>query len=378
MLVDRLLAHSFCKDEALFRFFRQMVVILHLLSAKYMTRNTKIAILLTFVIIVVSSTFYFYQLFFASNFLVGKKQSGFLYIPVGAGFEQVKDSLEKNDLVHDFLPFAFVSKLMGYQDAVKPGAYEIQPNEANFSVIRRLKAGRQTPVKLTFNSFRTIHQLVNKLDQKLAFQGTELMEAINNPETLNKYGLDSANIISIFIPDTYEVYWTIKPEELVEKMGKAFNRFWTPDRIARAKALQLTPAQVMTLASIAQSETNKTDEMPRVAGVYLNRLAQDMPLQADPTVVFAVGDFEIKRVLSGHKQTDSPYNTYLYKGLPPGPIAIAIRPAIEAVLSPEKHDYLFFCAREDFSGYHNFTSDFDEHLKNARKYQAALNKAGIR
>lgn len=342
-----------------------------------LSRNTKIGILLTSTILFVSTTFYFYQVFFASNFLVGKEKAEYLYIPEGATFETVKDSLEARKLVHDFLPFAFVSKMLGYQKAVKPGAYLISPNEPNFGLIRRLKAGRQTPIKLTFNSFRTKQQLAQRLDQKLAFSDSELLSLLNNPATQSKYGLDSANIISLFIPDTYEVYWTISPEDLLEKMDKAFKRFWTDERLAKAKAMNLTPAQVMNIASITQSETNKVDEMPRVAGVYLNRLAQNMPLQADPTVVYAVGDFEIKRVLSGHKEKDSPYNTYKYNGLPPGPIAIAIRPAIDAVLNAEKHDYLFFCAREDFSGYHNFTNDFNQHLKNARTYQAALNKAGI-
>lgn len=342
-----------------------------------LTRNTKIGILLTFVILVISSTFYFYQVFFASNFLVGKEKSGWLYIPAGGNFESVKDSLEKNKLVHDFLPFAFVSKMLGYQEAVKPGAYEIQPNENNFSLIRRLRSGRQTPVKLTFTSFRTKTQLAERMDQKLAFSSAELLSEMANAAKDNRYGLDSANLISLFIPDSYEVYWTISPSGILEKMNKAYQRFWNGERLAAAAKTGFTPAQVMTIASIVQAETNKTDEMPRVAGVYLNRLKQNMPLQADPTVVYAVGDFSIKRVLSGHKEKDSPYNTYKYGGLPPGPISIAIRPAIEAVLHPEQHEFLFFCAREDFSGYHNFTKDFNVHLKNARIYQAALNKAGI-
>ena len=342
-----------------------------------LSRNTKIGILVTSTMVFVSSTFYFYQLFFASNFLVGKEKPGMLYIPVEANFEQVKDSLETNGLVHDLMAFAFVSRLMGYQEKVRPGAYQIEPNEANLSVLKRLKAGRQTPIRLTFNSIRTKRQLAQKMDAKLAFSAQELLAILNDKAQTEKFGLDTANIISIFIPDTYEVYWTILPGALMEKMHTAYKRFWNEDRVAKARRLNLTPAQVMTIASITQAETNKVDEMPRVAGVYLNRVALGMPLQADPTVVFAVGDFEIKRVLSGHKAVDSPYNTYKYTGLPPGPIAIATRQAVDAVLSKENHEFLFFCAREDFSGYHNFTKDFTEHLRNARIYQAALNKAGI-
>lgn len=342
-----------------------------------MSRNTRIGILITATVFVVSAVFYGFQLFFASNFLVGADKPQFLFIPKGADFKSVKDSLEKNRLVHDFMPFAFVSRAVGYRDKVKPGAYEIQPNEANWSVIRRLKSGQQTPIKLTFNTVRTKRQLAQRLDSKLEFSANDLLLKLNDKAETEKFGLDTANIISLFVPDTYEVYWTISTESLLEKMDKAYKRFWNEERLAKAKALNLSPAQVMTVASIVQAETNKVDEMPRVAGVYLNRLAQSMPLQADPTVVFAVGDFEIKRVLSGHKAKVSPYNTYMYNGLPPGPIAIASRQSIDAVLNKETHNYLFFCAREDFSGYHNFTHDFAAHLRNARIYQAALNKAGI-
>lgn len=212
---------------------------------------------------------------------------------------------------------------------------------------------------------------------KLSFSEQDLLAIINDKTETEKFGLDTANIISLFIPDTYEVYWTISPKDLMAKMDKAYKRFWNNNRLAKASKLNLTPAQVMTIASITQAETNKVDEMPRVAGVYLNRVLLGMPLQADPTVVYAVGNFEIKRVLSGHKAIDSPYNTYKYTGLPPGPIAIPTRQSIDAVLNKETHEFLFFCAREDFSGYHNFTKDFTEHLRNARIYQAALNKAGI-
>lgn len=309
--------------------------------------------------------------------MVGQEQPKMLFIPRNADFKSVKDSLEKNKLVHDFMPFAFVSRITGYRDQVKPGAYQISPNENNWSLIRRLKTGNQTPILLTFNAARTKKQLAERIANKVEFSENDLLEIINDPTKIQPYGLDTANIISLFIPNSYEVYWTISPQSLLEKMGKAYSKFWNEARLAQAKQINLKPEQVMTLASIVQAETNKVDEMPRVAGVYLNRLALDMLLQADPTVVFAVGDFEIKRVLSGHKAVNSPYNTYMYNGLPPGPIAIPSSKAISAVLNPEKHDFLFFCAREDFSGYHNFTKDFSDHLRNARTYQAALNKAGI-
>lgn len=342
-----------------------------------LSRNTRIGILLTTTIVFVSSIFYFYQLFFASNFLVGQDKKRILYIPYQADFKTVKDSLEKNKLVHDFMAFAFVSRLTGYREKVRPGAYEITPNEGNWSLLKRLKTGRQTPIKLTFNTIRTKEQLAERLSARLALSESDLLAEMEKTAKNPEWQTDSFNIISFFIPDTYEVYWTISAEDLLQKMKKAYDRFWNDSRMAKAAKLGISPKQAMILASIAQSETNKTDEMPRVAGVYLNRLKIDMPLQADPTVVFAVGDFEIKRVLSGHKNVDSPYNTYKYNGLPPGPIAIPSQQAVDAVLNAETHDFLFFCAKEDFSGYHRFTKDFTEHLKNARVYQAALNKAGI-
>ncbi len=341
-------------------------------------RNTKIGILLTAIIVVVCTSFYFYQVFFASNFRVGEKGAAFLYIPPGGGFSGVKDSLEKNRLVHDFLPFGFVARLTGYRDQVKPGAYAIEPNESNYSVLKRLRAGRQTPVRLTFTSYRTLDQLEARLDQRLAFSAGEFREALSESPVTARLGLDAANRISLFIPDTYEVYWTLSPGQLLEKMEKAYLRFWNEERKAKAAALGLAPSGVMNLASIIQNETNHYSEMPRIAGVYLNRLRINMPLQADPTVKFAVGDFELKRIRSAHYTVDSPYNTYRYAGLPPGPIAIPIPQAIDAVLTPEVHDYLFFCARPDGSGFHDFSRNFQEHVKLANAYRESLDKRNIR
>jgi UPF0755 protein len=205
-----------------------------------------------------------------------------------------------------------------------------------------------------------------------------LLEKMKNEEACAKYGFTSETIMCMFLPDTYFIYWNSSVEDFMDRMKTEYEKFWNDKRLAQAKVINMTPIQVGVMASIVQSETNKPDEMPRVAGVYVNRIATDMPLQADPTVKFAVGDFSLKRILTKHLMTPSPYNTYINTGLPPGPIALPERVALDAVLGYEKHNYTYFCAKEDFSGYHNFAATYTEHLKNADIYQAALDARGIK
>lgn len=342
-----------------------------------MSTQVKAGIWITATILLISSTFYGYQMAFTPNFLV-KKESKVLLIHNGTNFTQLVDSLSAGGFVVDMISFGFLAKLLDYQENIKPGAYQILSNSTNLQVIRMLKSGRQIPIRLTFHNLRTKSQLIDKIDSKLQMNRDEFEAFMNNPDSVKKWGFDTATIVSMFIPNTYEFFWNTKPHVFFRKMKKEYETFWNQERLLKADKLKLSPIQVSILASIVETETTKPDEMPRVAGVYLNRLNENMPLQADPTVVFAVGDFTIKRVLSGHKAVDSPYNTYKYPGLPPGPIYVPSIRTIDAVLNREEHDYLFFCAREDFSGYHNFTRDFNVHLDNARKYQKALNEAGIR
>lgn len=341
-----------------------------------MSRNVKIASFVIGVFLLVSLSFYTYQMVSTPNLQVQKKDK-FLYIPEGADFKQVLDSLEQGQYLTDKLSFAFLSKLMGYQSDVKPGAYLIKGDMTNFAAVRALKNGRQTPIKLTFNNLRTKQDLARQLSNKLAFGYDEILAQLNDPQVASSLGLDTNTITSIFIPNTYEVYWMTKPVALISKMAKEYKKFWTDERKAKAKALGMTQTEVSVLASIVECETKKKDEMPIVARVYKNRLDRHEKLQADPTVVFAVGDFSIKRVLYGHKNTDSPYNTYMYQGLPPGPIYLASSTAIDAVLNMPMHSYIFFCARPDFSGYHDFAVDYAAHLVNAKRYQAALDAANI-
>jgi len=342
-----------------------------------MSTQVKAGLWITSTILFISSTFYGYQMAFTPNFLV-KKESKVLFIPNGTSFSQLVDSLSSGGYVVDMISFGFLAKILDYQEHIKPGAYQIPSDGSNLTVLRMLKSGRQVPIKVTFHNLRTKKQLIEKLDSKLQMNRVDFESFMNNQDSVSKFGFDTNTIVSMFIPNTYEFFWNTKPSVFFRKMDKEYHRFWTEERLKKADDLHISPLQVSILASIVETETTKPDEMPRVAGVYLNRLKENMPLQADPTVVFAVGDFSIKRVLSGHKAIDSPYNTYKYSGLPPGPIYVPSTRTIDAVLNREMHDYLFFCAKEDFSGYHNFTRDFDVHLANARKYQAALNEAGIR
>ncbi|TAE17617.1 MAG: endolytic transglycosylase MltG [Bacteroidetes bacterium] len=332
-----------------------------------------VAVLLT------TALFYFYQLFYTANFLVDKKKSGeYLFIEEGDDFKAVLKRLQDKELIHNVLAFAFVSQVRGYQQNVKPGRYYIKAGMGNLAVVNMLRAGAQEPVKITFNNIRTLDVLVERVGEQLACGKAKFDKVLRSPEILKKYNTDTNNIIGFFLPNTYQAYWNAKPEAFIEQMHREYKKFWTAQREQQAKNLKLTPAQVITLASIVQAETAKNDEKPRVAGVYLNRLRDKMKLQADPTLVFALRDFSIKRLYDRHKEVESPYNTYKYVGLPPGPINMPTQQSIEAVLNPEKHKYLYFCAKEDFSGYHNFAINYNDHLRNARIYQKALDMKGIK
>lgn len=329
-----------------------------------------------FVFLFVSFSYYAYQIVYTAN-VDTKDQETYVYIPTGATYEQAMDSVEATGVIIDPLSLRFMAKLMDYTELVKPGKYKLENGWGNRQLIGVLRAGQQTPVKLTFANVRLRSQLAEKLAAEIEPSQEEIDALLNDPEYLKTLEFDTTNVVSMFIPNTYEVYWTTTAEELMQRMKTEYDKFWTPERLDKAEALGLSQQQVSTLASIVQAETIKNDEKPRVAGVYLNRLEKGMLLQADPTVVFAVGDFTIRRVLNAHLRHDSPYNTYMYKGLPPGPINMPNISSIDAVLNPEQHDYLYFCAKEDFSGYHSFAKTMSEHLANARRYQQALNQRKI-
>ena len=323
-------------------------------------------------------SYYFYQVFFTAN-IETKGRPTYVLIGRGADWKAALDSVERTGTVVDKLSLHFVAKLMKYPGHVKAGRYELKDGFTNRQLINVLKAGIQSPLKLTFTNVRLRRELAAKLSRQIDARPGQLDSLLSSPAYVRQLGFDTTTVLSMFIPNTYELYWNTSADNLMQRMKKEYEKFWTPARDARREKLGLTRAQVSTLASIVEAEQQQyADERPRIAGVYLNRLRRNMKLQADPTVVYANRDFTIKRVLNTHLQKDSPYNTYKYAGLPPGPINLPSIASIDAVLNPEDNNYLYFCAKEDFSGYHAFATNEAGHLLNARRYQAALNRAGIR
>ena len=270
------------------------------------------------------------------------------------------------------------AQLLRYEDRVRPGCYDVGSGQCAWNVIRRLRAGDQFPIRLTIPQTWTKEQLAARLSRQLMADSASLASLFNDPEALKAYETRPEMLVSLFVPDTYEVYWTITPEALLKRMAKEHNAYWTAERKALAEQQGLTPDEVAVLASIVDKETTNVDEMPMVAGMYLNRLRTNMPLQADPTVKFALGNFALRRLYNSHLACDNPYNTYKYAGLPPGPICVPSPQAINAVLHPAQHNYLYMCAKEDFSNAHNFAVTYAEHLANARRYQQALNQRNIK
>ena len=290
------------------------------------------------------------------------------YIPTGSDYQYVKDELASLNVLKSNGAFDRLAKKTHYNEKVHPGRYILTDGMTNQQLINMLRMGHQTPVKVVFNNMRTVEQLAGRISEQIEADSLSIINEINNNPDVDA---------TTFIPNTYEFYWNTDADDFIAKMVAEHNRFWNETRLAKAKEKKLTPRQVSILASIIDKETTKTSEMPRIAGVYLNRLNKRWPLQADPTLVYALGDYNIRRVLEVHKKIESPYNTYKYPGLPPGPICIPSIAAIDAVLNAEKHNYFYFCAKDDLSGYHVFAKNITEHNRNADKYRKALNKNKI-
>lgn len=314
---------------------------------------------------------------FAPNFKTNNQEKSFLCIRENSNFNTVEDELKKSTHVICTFTFKQAATLLRYQSNIKPGRYEIKKGMNNFQLIRILRSGRQTPVKLKFNNIRTKEQLAGKIGKQIMADSIEILNLLNDSAYLATLNLKPETSICLFIPNTYEVFWNINAVQLIERMQKEYSKFWTEDRKAKAAAIPLTETEVSTLASIVEEETNNKNDRPMVAGLYINRLKIDMPMQADPTVKFAVGDFGLKRILFGHLKTDSPYNTYKYNGLPPGPIRVASPAGIDAVLNYSHHNFIYMCASEQLNGEHKFATTWREHLINARKYRETLNQMKI-
>ncbi len=309
--------------------------------------------------------------------LKGKK-SCYFYIHTGSGFATVKDSLVKKGFLTDPEKFEWLARRKQYDQHVKPGRYRLTDGMRNNALVNLLRLGWQEPVRIIIQNVRTSAELAGKIGRQLEVDSTSLGKMFNDRGYLSRYGLSPPTLLALFIPDTYEFYWNTSGEQLFRRMAQEYERFWTPRRRELADSLHLTVAEVVTLASIVEKESNKTDEKPLIAGVYLNRLKKQIPLQADPTVIYAWNDYRIKRVFKAHTEIKSPYNTYYHTGLPPGPICLPSTASVDAVLHAANHSYYYFCAKEDLSGYHNFAADLEAHNRNARKYQDALNKLNIK
>ncbi|MAD59090.1 MAG: aminodeoxychorismate lyase [Flammeovirgaceae bacterium] len=339
---------------------------------------TKKKILIPFIIfstVLTTSTVYVYQMLYAPNFLINQTEK-FIIIKEETNFDELRNQLIEDTLLNDVISFSVLSKLMDYDTNIKIGAYKVKTNMSNYNMISMLRSGNQTPINITFSYARKIDDLAEKITEKLKISSEDLTTYLY--ENLDNYkGFNEIDIISIFLPDTYEVYWNISPRNLVDKMYSEYEKFWNSERLKKLEKINLNKKESIILASIVASETRMLDEADRIAGVYINRLNKNMRLQADPTLVFAANDFTIKRVLNKHKKIKSPYNTYIHKGLPPGPIRLTPKKYIDAVLNYEKHNYIFFCAKEDFSGYHSFATNLRDHNSNARKFQRALNERKI-
>lgn len=304
-------------------------------------------------------------------------QTAYLYIYPTTTYEEVRTQIKENVPLPSAKIFDVIAERMNYPQGVKTGRYAVKNGMTVPEMIRMLRAGNQTATKLTFNNMRTKEDLAGRIAEQLMMDSVTLLSALQDGNQAEALGFDTNTVVAMFIPNTYEVYWDTSVEKLLGRMQKEYHTFWNESRKEKAKKIGLTPLEVSTLASIVEEEATYSDEYAIVAGLYLNRLKRGQRLEADPTVKFALGDFALRRILYVHLEVESPYNTYRNEGLPPGPIRIPSIKGIDASLSPANHKYLFMCAKDDLSGRHNFATTHAEHIRNARRYQQALNERKI-
>ena len=318
-----------------------------------------------------------YRRVFASNILLPENETFYLLIPTDSGFGEVRDLLKESGVVHDMKSFDWVAARKNYPNHINPGRYCIRNRMNNNELVNMLRSGSQEPVQLIFNSVRTLEKLSGIVGNQIEADSSEILNHLLDESYISQFGFNHFTIMGMFIPNTYEVYWNSTADQFIRRMEREHRRFWTEERKRKAEALGLTTTEVSALASIIDEETNKDDEKPTMAGVYLNRLTRGIPLQACPTLRYATGDYTIRRVLLEHMEIESPFNTYKYRGLPPGPINIPSITGIDAVLNAEKHDYYYFSAKEDMSGYHYFSKTLAEHNRRARLYQKVLDEQRV-
>jgi len=295
----------------------------------------------------------------------------------GTTVDALTDTLFSAGALKNRKSFVTAARLKSFSGPVKPGLYRIENGVSNNQIINMFRAGRQSPVNVTFNNVRTLNELAGKIGGQIEADSAAIIAFFSDSANYSDDGFTYQTLISLFIPDTYQFYWTTDADAFYERMLREYKKFWNDDRLASAAAAGMKPLEVSVLASIIDEETTMNDEKPRMAGVYLNRLRLGIPLQSDPTVKFALNNFTIRRVLKQHLKVDSPYNTYIHRGLPPGPVRCPTKTAIDAVLNAEKHDFIYFVAKSDFSGYHKFSRTLAEHNRYASEYQRELNRRKI-
>ena len=341
-----------------------------------MKKNGCGTIILLLLLVAGASIFWGYQKLKNGGSSTFNSDQKVILIPSNTSHEDFNKILEMDSVVTD-LEWFNRTAILKKSHLWEPGRYVFQKGVSHNDVINKLRNGEQTPIQLIVPSRRLPEDLAGAISWTLEMDSITVLEQLRSPELAQRFGFNLDQFRTMIIPNTYEVYWNISPKELMERFAREYKRFWNTSRKQKAKNLNLSQSEVCVLASIVKAETSKRDEAPKVAGLYLNRIRKGMALQADPTLIYALGDFDIRRVLDKHKLINDPYNTYLHPGLPPGPINYPEPNYLEAILNEEKHSYLYMCAKPDFSGYHNFAKTYNQHLTNARKYQRALNNKGV-
>lgn len=315
-----------------------------------------------------------YTWIYSPSLIKTGQDSVYFYVRTGSRYPQVYMDFKKSGWLKYERGFDWVAKRKEYPANIKPGRYLLKNGMSNAQIVDLLRSGIQSEVSLVFNTTRYFDRLSGIISKQIEADSAALLKAFRDTALIASYGFTPDQWRAMFIPNTYRFLWNTSPEQFLQRMNQEFKAFWNPARESRLKEMGLDKFQLMSLAAIVQEETFKVEDMPVVAGVYMNRIKKGIRLQADPTVIYALGDYSIKRVLHAHLTVDSPYNTYKYAGLPPGPIRIPSLQAIEACLNYQKHDFLYFCAKEDFSGYSVFARTYGEHMANARRYHRALDR----
>ena len=352
-------------------------LIIYFMTGKKRSKLKVAAIILSLLIVIGGlCAYYLYNMLYGATYNL--KETAYIYIDEEKDFDNLCKQLTAFSSEEEVRKFQLIANYLKYPENIRIGRYALKDGMSQMDLLNTLRRGQQTAVKLTFNNIRLKSDLAERLSEELMTDQQSILTLLNDSSYCSSLGFSLETINTMFIPNTYEVYWSISADKLFERMKREYDTFWTEARKNKATAINLSPVEVSILASIVEEETAAADEYPIVAGLYINRLKRNIPLQADPTVKFAIGDFTLQRILYEHLEVDSPYNTYKYAGLPPGPLRTPSIRGIDAVLNHTVHKYLYMCAKEDFSGRHNFAITLAEHNRNAERYRAELNRRKIR